>query len=147
MLLGVSTVNPIAERTVAFGHISSQATIAAEQVAPTRVAYAYTSPSKVEAVVREYFADIPIMVEIARCESTFRHKLADGSVLRGFVDNDDTGVMQINLRYHQAVADRLGLNLEDIYDNMAYARFLYEREGTRPWNASAPCWSRHLAMR
>ncbi len=146
MLLSVSSVNPTPERTVAFGHISSQATVTEQATAQT-VAHANTSPSKVEAVVREYFSDIPIMIEIARCESTFRHTLADGSVLRGYVDNADTGVMQINLRYHQQTAKRLGLDLENIYDNMAYARYLYERQGTQPWNASAPCWGRHLAMR
>lgn len=99
-----------------------------------------------EAIVRSYFIDIPIMIEIARCESTFRHRLADGNVLRGYVDNADTGVMQINRRYHERTATAMNLNLDDIYHNMAYARFLYEREGTRPWNASAPCWSRTLAM-
>lgn len=86
------------------------------------------------------------MIQIARCESTFRHILADGSVLRGFVDNDDTGVMQINLRYHLKSATAMNLNLEDIYDNMAYARHLYDTQGTRPWNASAPCWGKYLAM-
>ena len=101
------------------------------------------SPQAVEAKVRAYFADIPIMAEIARCESTFRHRLSDGSVLRGYVDSADTGVMQINLRYHAVTAERLGLDLEDIYDNMAYARNLYERKGTQPWNASAPCWGHH----
>ena len=86
------------------------------------------------------------MAEIARCESTFRHTLADGSVLQGRVDPADTGVMQINKRYHGAKADQLGLDLDDIYDNMAYARHLYERQGVQPWSASAPCWDRTLAM-
>ncbi len=98
-----------------------------------------------EAVVREYFSDIPVMVQVARCESTFRHTLADGSVLRGHVDNRDVGVMQINTYYHGETAEQLGLDLEDIEDNMAYARDLYERQGTQPWSASAPCWSRTLA--
>tara|TARA_B100000745_G_scaffold107052_1_gene68512 strand:- start:2744 stop:3148 length:405 start_codon:yes stop_codon:yes gene_type:complete len=98
-----------------------------------------------EAVVREYFADIPVMIQVARCESTFRHTLADGTVLRGRVDNRDTGVMQINTYYHGDTAAKLGLDLENIYDNMAYARDLYERQGTQPWSASAPCWSRTIA--
>ena len=98
-----------------------------------------------ESVVREYFADIPVMIQIARCESTFRHTLADGTVLRGYVDSRDTGVMQINTGYHGVTADTLGLDLEDIYDNMAYARDLYERQGTQPWSASRPCWGRTLA--
>ncbi|MCA9361099.1 hypothetical protein KC845_00925 [Candidatus Kaiserbacteria bacterium] len=98
-----------------------------------------------EGIVRDYFSDIPVMVQVAKCESMFRHTLADGSVLRGKVDSRDTGVMQINSYYHGAKAKELGLNLENIYDNMEYARMLYEQQGTKPWNASAPCWSRELA--
>lgn len=98
-----------------------------------------------ERIVRSYFKDIPIMIEVARCESTFRHTLEDGSVLKGVVDPADTGVMQINKRYHEKTALAMSLNLEDIYHNMAYARHLYEKQGTQPWSASAPCWSRTLA--
>jgi len=87
------------------------------------------------------------MIQIARCESQFRHILTDGSVLRGRVDSADTGVMQINARYHGDVAEKLGLDLLNLHDNMAYARNLYERQGTRPWNASAPCWAKTIAMR
>lgn len=104
-----------------------------------------TTVADTEAIVREYFADIPVMIQVARCESTFRHTLADGSVLTGKVDPADTGVMQINKRYHAAAAEKLGLDLHDIYDNMAYARHLYEEQGTQPWSASSPCWSRTLA--
>ena len=87
------------------------------------------------------------MVQVARCESTFRHTLADGSVLQGRVDSADTGVMQINTRYHGAKAAELGLDLKNIYDNMAYARYLYENQGTQPWSASSPCWGRTIAMK
>ena len=99
-----------------------------------------------EAVVRAYFADIPVMIQIARCESTFRHYLADGTVLKGRVDSADTGVMQINKRYHQKAATALGINLDDIHGNMAYARHLYVKQGTQPWSASAPCWAKTLAV-
>ncbi|MEM9336325.1 MAG: hypothetical protein AAGA35_00515 [Patescibacteria group bacterium] len=99
-----------------------------------------------ETIVRHYFQDIPVMIQVARCESTFRHELEDGSILQGHVDNDDTGVMQINKRYHEARSIELGLDIHDIYDNMAYARYLYEKQGTQPWNASRPCWGQTLAM-
>jgi hypothetical protein len=99
-----------------------------------------------ESVVRDYFKDIPVMIQVARCESTFQHTLADGTVLRGRVDSADTGVMQINKRYHSKAANALGLNLDDIYGNMAYARHLYETQGIQPWSASAPCWGKTIAM-
>ncbi len=87
------------------------------------------------------------MIQIARCESTFRHTLPDGTVLRGVVDNADTGVMQINTRYHGETAESLGLDLSVFEDNLAYARYLYEKQGTKPWSASAPCWTKTIAMR
>ena len=99
-----------------------------------------------ELVVRSYFKDIPVMIQIARCESGFRHTLEDGSVLRGVVDSADTGVMQINKRFHADKATTMNLNLDNLYNNMAYARHLYETEGTRPWNASASCWNNQVAM-
>lgn len=105
------------------------------------------TPEEVAKVVESYFADIPIMAEVARCESQYRHTLADGTVLRGTVDSRDVGVMQINTYYHGAAAKKLGLNLENIVDNMAYARTLYERQGTQPWSASKQCWSKTLAMK
>lgn len=109
------------------------------------VEVATVTEQSTEAIVREYFSDIPVMIQVARCESTFRHTLADGSVLKGKVDSRDTGVMQINTYYHGTQAAKLGLDLEVLEDNMAYARNLYERQGTQPWSASAPCWGRTLA--
>jgi hypothetical protein len=96
--------------------------------------------SSTESIVRDYFSDIPVMAEVARCESGFRHTLSDGSILHGRVDSADTGVMQINKRYHQATASAMNLSLDNIYDNMAYARHLYETQGMRPWASSAYCW-------
>jgi hypothetical protein len=73
------------------------------------------------------------MIQVARCESTFRHTLGDGSVLRGMVDPRDTGVMQINTGYHGATSKKLGLDLTVLEDNMAYARHLYNKQGTQPY--------------
>jgi len=76
---------------MAYGQIASEETTTiVRKVAP--------SGKSTEAIVRSYFRDIPIMTEIARCESTFRHELQDGSILQGRIDPADTGVMQINKR-------------------------------------------------
>jgi hypothetical protein len=93
----------------------------------------------VEKYLREHFADTPILVEIARCESTFMH-YKNGELVRGRVDNADVGVMQINERYHLETATKLGYDIHTIEGNMAYARYLYGKSGTKPWNASKPCW-------
>jgi hypothetical protein len=108
-----------------------------------------TTGPEVETYVRKYFADVPVMAEIARCESAFRHHdTQTGSILRGKVNGNDIGVMQINTTYHHNTARRLGYDLETLEGNLDYARHLYEREGTRPWNASRACWHKeHIAMR
>lgn len=137
-ILSASTASAVPVPETAYGHIASEEVV-------TVVREVTPAANKTEAIVRSYFQDIPVMIEVARCESTFRHKLADGSILQGRVDPADTGVMQINKRYHEATAIAMELNLDDIYHNMAYARHLYEKQGTQPWSASMPCWGNTFA--
>lgn len=101
-----------------------------------------TDSENVEKFVKDYFADIPNLSRIAFCESTYRHYDKYGHVLKGKVDSRDVGVMQINLYYHAETAEKLGLDLYDIDDNVAYARYLYERDSSKPWNASKHCWDK-----
>ncbi len=96
----------------------------------------------VEAHVREYFSDIPIMVEVARCESHFTQFTKSGKVLRGKVVPADVGVMQINETYHLDRATKLGYDIHTLDGNLDYARHLYDEQGARPWLASAPCWAK-----
>ena len=90
--------------------------------------------------VESYFADAPIMEDIARCESHFKQYDVDGSVYRGEINTLDVGIMQINEHYHAATAKKLGLDLYTIQGNVAYARYLYEKQGTAPWSSSEVCW-------
>lgn len=120
------------------------------ELAQAMAEVAPTHGPEAEAYVRDYFEDAPILVEIARCESSFRHNdPRTGEVLRGVVNSNDLGMMQINTLYHKDTAHRLGYDLETIEGNLAYARYLYEHEGTKPWSASRACWqhSEHLAIR
>ncbi len=102
-----------------------------------------------EQAVRTYFADTPILIRIAWCESEFHQTdPVTGKLIRGVVNPADVGVMQINEHYHGATATSMGIDLHDLYGNMKYARFLYREEGTAPWNASRACWQNpSLAMR
>jgi hypothetical protein len=100
----------------------------------------------VEAVVRDHFRDNPIMVEIARCESTFKHWDTDGSVLMNRQGSSATGVMQLMASYHARPAEKMGLDITDLEGNLAYAEYLYDRQGTTPWNASRNCWGSALAL-
>ncbi len=97
----------------------------------------------VEETVRDYFGENPILVEIARCESRFRQFDTDGNVLRGTKIKEDIGVMQINEYYHLERSKSLGYDVHTLEGNLAYAKWLYEKEGTRPWNSSAKCWSKY----
>jgi len=136
-LFTATTVSNVQLPETSYGYIASEEPVIVRETAPSKAT---------EAIVRSYFRDIPIMIEIARCESTFRHTLADGTVLQGRVDPDDTGVMQINKFFHEKTALSMQLDVDDIYHNMAYARYLYETQGTQPWSASMPCWGNALAM-
>lgn len=96
---------------------------------------------QIEAYLRKEYADTPILVEIARCESTFRQFHDDGRVVQGIVDKRDTGVMQINTHYHGDTAKKLGHDLRTLQGNVAYAKYLYGKSGSKPWSASQSCWS------
>lgn len=98
----------------------------------------------VETYVRAYFAKTPILAEIAFCESRFIHLTVSGKPLQGRVVPEDTGVMQVNKTYHEATAKKLGMNLDTLDGNLAYGKYLYERQGVQPWSASKPCWGKKL---
>ena len=99
-----------------------------------------SNPESLGAYVRNYFSDAPVMTDIAWCESRFRHVNEDGSIFRGRKVKEDIGVMQINTRYHGEKAGKLGIDLYSLDGNLAYAKYLYIREGTVPWNSSRKCW-------
>lgn len=93
-----------------------------------------------EEYVATYYADTPILAEIAWCESRIRHTDKDGSIFRGVVNPKDIGVMQINTHYHLKEAKELNLDLYTLDGNLAYAKYLYEQEGVQPWASSKACW-------
>lgn len=102
-------------------------------------------PAVVEARVREYYADEPILVAIASCESEFRHYDQQGNVLQNKQGSSATGVMQIMASVHESEAQKLGWSIRDFDGNLAYARHLYATQGTTPWEASRYCWGSDFA--
>ena len=95
-----------------------------------------------ESYIRHYFADLPVLVDVAYCESNFRQYDKNGNILRGVVNKSDIGVMQINTYYHLNDAKELGYDLYTLEGNTAYARVLYEKKGTNPWTYSSKCWAK-----
>ncbi len=110
------------------------------QTATTSRAFDPFNPDDVEARVRAYFSDIPIMVEIARCESDFHMYDTYGNPLYGGTGGM-VGVFQEAAAIHNDAAKNLGLNINTLDGNLAYARYLVENQGLAPWYASAHCWS------
>jgi len=95
---------------------------------------------EVESYLRKEFSETPILIEIARCESTFRQFDAEGHVIRGKVNSKDIGVMQINEYYHVESSVKLGMNIYTIQGNIDFAKYLYKKYGSQPWSASEKCW-------
>lgn len=97
-----------------------------------------------EDVVRTYFASTPVMIEIARCESKFTQFGAGGGALHGGYQNAMVGVFQIYEDIHAQEAAGLGMDIYALDGNLAYAKYLYERQGTTPWLSSFPCWGKEV---
>ena len=105
------------------------------------LAFAGVGPNaSVEQQVRDYFSATPILIEIARCESKFRQFSDSGNVLHGGMGGKMVGIFQIYGEIHASYALARGMDIETIEGNMAYAKHLYEREGTQPWLSSGSCW-------
>lgn len=130
---------------------SQAAAEATVQMQPATMPAAQT----VEDYVREYFKDVPVMIEIARCESRFRQFDKNGKVLKNEAGSSAVGMFQIMSSIHKPVAEKLGLDIHTIQGNAAYARYLYDKQGTKPWEAdpaSKGCWGKtqvakaHLAL-
>lgn len=88
----------------------------------------------------------PTLKRICACESMGnpnaepRHYDKNGNVLRGVINNQDVGMCQINLFYHQKTADKMDIDLFTEAGNIEYANWLFNREGSTPWNWSRHCW-------
>ena len=109
----------------------------------------FGSAQTTEEYVRSYFVDVPVMADIAYCESRFRHVDRNGSLYRGKINHSDVGVMQVNEYYHLATAVKLGYDIYTLRGNLSYAEWLYYKEGTVPWLSSSSCWKKenHIAIK
>lgn len=92
----------------------------------------------VEKRVREYFADVPAMIAIARCESNFRQYTDSGLLFRGGMGGVMVGVFQFNEALHATRALNKGFDIQTLEGNLGYARLLYTESGTTPWRTCAP---------
>lgn len=102
-----------------------------------------THAQSVEEVVRTQFAGTPL-IDIARCESKFTQFNSEGTALRGGYGSKMIGVFQIYEDIHAEYAKGLGMDIYTLEGNLAYARYLFDRKGTKPWLSSMPCWGKEV---
>jgi hypothetical protein len=100
----------------------------------------------VQEYVKEYFADVPVMYAIAGCESHYHQYDVDGSILRN-PKSSALGLFQIMQSAHEKTAAQLGIDIYTIQGNAAYAKYLYDQEGTVSWNSSKACWGKTQAAK
>lgn len=137
ILIGAGNVQPVLDYIHTTGNQTDRREEETKQKTPPE------EKITTETLVEEYFKEDPILVRIAWCESKIKHFEEDGTVLRGTKTPKDVGVMQINEYYHGQTAQKLGIDLHSLEGNLAYAKYLYQREGTQPWKPSRHCWSNH----
>lgn len=80
-----------------------------------------------ELVLKEF----PELYDIVSCESGFRHYDKNGDVLSSHTD--DKGLFQINLRWWEGEAIRLGHDIMTVEGNLAMAKHIYKLQGKNAW--------------
>jgi hypothetical protein len=110
---------------------------------------ATSNSSLTEAFLQDYFHDIPVMVEVARCESAFQN--VQSRLRQPYGREKSFGYFQIHEPDWHDAAMRLGLvNYKtDAKHNVLMARHVYNVQGLDAWKASRYCWepaARKLGM-
>lgn len=93
--------------------------------------------SDVRRLVEREFGEDHVMVEVARCESSFRQFSGEDVLVNSI---GATGIFQILQRVHEEIAEDFGYDIYTVEGNIGYAKALYEADGLKPWSASSLCW-------
>jgi len=104
------------------------------QVVQIRVAINWT-PERIAQEIDRVFPDAPIMHDVMRCESG-----GNNDAYNPTNGSHDNGLFQISDLYHGPRVRKMGLDVGDPADNIAFARILYDESGLQPWSASKDCW-------
>ena len=113
--------------------LNTTVTYSASPEAPVAVVEELSSEERIVKAIHETFPEEPeLMVRIARCESSLNPTVVSKT--------KDGGIFQINDFVHGETLKQLDLDPLILEDNLAYARHLYNRNGTRDWYMSKHCW-------
>lgn len=102
----------------------------------------YSNRKTTEQEIVDRLGESHPLVDVARCESSYRQLNDDGSLLRGSINPQDVGVLQINERYHLDNSRKLGYDIHTLEGNLDYGEYLYETQGLTPWSWSEHCWGK-----
>jgi hypothetical protein len=101
------------------------------------------SPEKLDLArqIRAVFADAPIMVRVAMCESGLTHR-ENGELIRNKKGSSARGAFQVMMSYHAPEMKKMGLDPRRTDEYLAYVRHLYDQQKLAPWKETRACWSR-----
>jgi hypothetical protein len=85
------------------------------------------------------FRDFRVLVEIIRCESSWKHYNKNGDVI---VSSGNVGYAQINKPVWRDYFLEMGIDIYKWKDNLRAAVILYKNQGIRPWKQ----WSGHCFL-
>ena len=107
----------------------------------------YTAPTTtqsqiIESIETVWGKDSPQGIAIATCESQLRQYDVPGHVLHGVVNPADVGIFQINIDAHKDELFATTTNIYTIKGNIVFAKYLFDTQGTKPWEPSRKCWSK-----
>lgn len=82
----------------------------------------------------------PALQSICKAESGGKQFKADGHVVRGHITPSDIGLCQINEPIWNDKARDLGFDIYTEQGNKDMALWLFDHQGTEPWNSSKAAW-------
>lgn len=110
-------------------------------LANERMAILFEDIHPIEYAIREEFGELgDTMIKVAECESGLGQFDSKGEVLRGKINPQDVGIFQLNEFYHLKTAEKMDIDIYTVRGNIAYAKYLYEKNGLKDWEASRSCW-------
>ena len=136
-LIAVSNLNANITPIVSNDQISENHQIVVEVKEPSNI-------EMIEVLAEKYGVDSNLALHISQCESELRQYNENGTVLRGRENPQDVGLFQINEFYHLQDSQKLGFNIYTAKGNIEYAMYIMERDGTRHWTYSKPCWGKRV---
>lgn len=112
--------------------------IASQELYDTGSISTSTTKSAIEYV---FGKNAPLAERIALCESGDQQFNLDGSI-KGNENSSAIGVFQIIYSLHNEEALSLGDDITNFQGNIEYAKYLFDTQGVKVWDASFGCWSR-----